>query len=117
MEPKMLKIWGSATAAGSVICFLEAATGPPASALDRQIQLTNDTRIAIVELYAARVATGRWQQDILGEDFLPPGNSLVIKIDDETGYCRYDLKAVLDDGTTVIHRNINVCSLDRYAIR
>ena len=89
---------------------------PPARAFDREIELINDTRIAIIELYAAQAGSGRWKQDLLGEDFLRPGDSLGVKIEDGTNYCRYDLKVVLDDGTSRIDRDLNVCSADAYAI-
>lgn len=111
----MLKITGSAIIAGPILCVLEAATGPPAAALDRHIQLTNTTRLAIVELYASHVGTGNWGQDILGDDFLPPGNSLIIDINDGSGYCRFDFKAVFDDGTALLRRDINVCEVEKYA--
>jgi hypothetical protein len=112
----MLRIWGAAIMAGSILCALQAATGPPASALDWQIEFANDTRMAVVEIYASPVGTGRWGQDLLGNDILPSASSVVINIDDAAGYCRFDLKTVFDDGTIRVRRDINVCALERYAI-
>jgi len=114
--PKMLKICGTATAAGMVLCLLQTAMAPPAQAFDREIELINNTRIAIIELYVAQAGSGQWKRDLLSEDFLRPGNSLVVKIDDGANYCRYDLEVVLDDGTRRIDRNVNLCSVDGYAI-
>jgi hypothetical protein len=112
----MFKIWGAAIGAGAILCALEAATGPPASALDRHIEFVNDTRMAIVEIYASPVGVGRWDQDLLGDGILPPGSSVLISIDGGTGYCRIDLEAVFDDGTAHIRRDVNVCAAERYAI-
>lgn len=112
----MLKIFSSAIRAGPILYILQATTGPPASAADRQIQFTNTTRLAVVELYASYVGTGNWQQDILGEDFLQPGNSLIIDINDWAGRCRFDFKAVFDDGTALIRRDINICEVEKYAL-
>jgi hypothetical protein len=112
----MFKSWGSALAAGSILCMLEALTGPSASALDRQIEVTNNTRMAIIEIYASPVGSGRWQQDLLGDDFLAPATSTLIHIDDGTTYCRFDFKTVFDDGTTLIRRDVDVCANQRYAI-
>jgi hypothetical protein len=112
----MLKISTIAMIVGPVLCVLQVTTGLPASALDRHIQLTNATHLAIVELYASYVGTGVWQQDILGDDFLAPGNSIVVDIDDGSDSCRFDLKAVFDDGTEVIRRNINICGVEYYMI-
>ena len=112
----MIKIWGAAVSAGAILSVLEAATGPPASALDWHIEFINDTRMAIVEIYASPVGVGRWGQDLLGDGILPPASSVLISIDRGTGYCRIDLKTVFDDGTAHIRRDINVCAVERYAI-
>jgi hypothetical protein len=69
----MVSIWGSAVIAGSFLGVLETATGSPASAFDRRIELTNNTRMAIVEIQIAHVGTGRWERDLLNATscFLP----------------------------------------------
>jgi hypothetical protein len=72
--------------------------------------------MAIVEVYAAPVGTGRWRLDLLGDEILPPANSVLVNMDDGAGYCRFDFKTVFDDGTTLIRRDINVCEVERYAI-
>jgi len=52
----------------------------------------------------------------LGDGILPPRSSVLISIDGGTGYCRIDLRAVFDDGTAHLRRDINVCAVERYAI-
>jgi hypothetical protein len=111
----MFKIWGSAVVAGSILCALGTATGPPAVALDKRIELTNSTRMAIIEVYAAPVGTGRWQRDLLDDEILEPAASVLLSLGDGTG-CWFDFKTVFDDGTSLIRRNINVCAVQRYAI-
>jgi hypothetical protein len=113
---KMLKICASAMIAGSILCAMQTATGPPASASDRVIELTNNTRLAIVEVYASPVGTGRWQEDLLGDDILAPANSVLVNIEGRASNCRFDFKTVFDDGTSLIRRDINVCEVERYAI-
>ena len=66
----MFKISGTATIAQVVLCALQAATGPPASALDRYIEFTNNTRVTIVEIYASPVGAERWARDLLGDNIL-----------------------------------------------
>ncbi|MGB9643888.1 MAG: hypothetical protein WCB44_01930, partial [Stellaceae bacterium] len=63
----MVRIWGSAMIAGSLLGILETATGSPASAFDRRVELTNNTRMAIVEIQIAQIGTGRWERDLLGD--------------------------------------------------
>ena len=101
--------------AGSILCALQAATGPPASALDQWVELTNNTRMTIVEIYISHVGTQLWDVDILGDDFLASARSVWTSIDNAAG-CRFDFKTVFDDGTTQIRRNVNVCGIERYAI-
>ena len=110
----MFKISGYTIMAGSILCALQTATGPPASALDRWVELTNNTRMAIVEISISHVGAELWNVDLL-DDFLAPASSVLVNIDDRTG-CRFDVKTVFDDGTTRIRRDVNVCEMERYAI-
>jgi hypothetical protein len=112
----MFKTWETAVIAGSIWGVLEMASGPPASALDRPIELANNTRMAIVEIYAAPVGTGRWRRDLLGDEILPPANSILVNMENTTGNCRFDVKVIFDDGTSLLRRDVNLCELDRYAI-
>ncbi|MBV9814155.1 MAG: hypothetical protein JO229_00215 [Alphaproteobacteria bacterium] len=112
----MSRIRHPALAAGSILWCLETAVGPLALAFERQIELTNNTRMAIVEIQIARVGTDRWETDLLGEDILLPAQSLMVDIEDAKGYCRFDFKTVFDDGATLIRRNVDVCAAERFAI-
>ena len=109
----MLKITRCMIIVG-ILCAVQAATGPPAFALDRLVELTNNTRMAIAEIYVSQVGAGRWDVDLLGPDILAPARSLSVTIDDGAG-CRFDVKTVFDDGTIMIQRNVNVCG-EKYAI-
>jgi hypothetical protein len=80
----MLKILGSAAIAGTIFSALQIFTGLPAAALDRYIELMNNSRMAIVEIYLAEAGTGRWQQDLLGDETLLPANSVLVGFDDGT---------------------------------
>jgi hypothetical protein len=112
----MFKIWVPAVTAGSIWCAVQTATGPPAAALDRHIQITNNTRMTIIEIYVAPVGTGLWQNDLLGDGILLPANSALVNVDDRTGYCRFDLKIIYDDGTGIIRHDVNICRMEGYAI-
>ena len=111
----MLKISGHLVMTGSILCTLQTVTGPPAFALDRSIEFTNNTRMVIAEIYISRVGAKLWNVDLLGSDLLAPASSVLVNIDDGAG-CRFDLKTVFDDGTIQVLRNVNVCAAERYAI-
>ena len=95
-------------ALGAAIC---AASVLPAAALDRRVQIVNQTGYTIVEFYASNTGTDDWQEDILGADVLPSGSAVMINIDDGTGYCKYDLLAIFEDGDEVVKPDVNVCEV------
>jgi len=97
-------------AAGLALALLAAST-MSASALDRRVQINNRTSYDIVEFYASNTGTSNWEEDILGSGILPSGSSVMINIDDGSGYCKYDFLAVFDDGEQVVSADNNVCEL------
>jgi hypothetical protein len=111
---EMSKITACAIISGLTLCAGQTATGPPALALDRYVELTNNTRMAIVEIYVSQVGAGRWEIDLLGNDILAPKSSIMVNIDNRAG-CRFDFMTVFDDGAAQIRRNVNVC-VEKYAI-
>ena len=111
----MFTISSSPITAGTIVCALQAATGPPAFALDRWVELTNNTRMPIVEIFISHGRAELWNIDLLGEEYLAPASSVLVNIDDQAG-CRFDFKAVFDNGTTQIRRDVDVCAVERYAI-
>ena len=99
-----------ALVAGTIACVLQTATGPPALALDRWIELANNTRMPIVEVYISPVRSELWNIDLLGDAYLAPASSVLVNIDDGTG-CRFDFKTVFDNGTSQIPRDVDVCAV------
>ncbi|HTN61089.1 MAG TPA: hypothetical protein VL147_05985, partial [Devosia sp.] len=85
-----------------------------AAALDRRVQINNNTDYDIIEFYASNTGTEDWEEDILGSDILPAGDSLVINIDDGSGYCKFDFLAVFEDDDQVVSNNNNVCELSEF---
>lgn len=85
-----------------------------ASALDRRVRINNKSSYDIIEFYASNTGSRSWEEDILGRNILPSGNSVVINIDDGSGYCKYDFKAVFEDGDEVVSSDNNVCELSDF---
>ncbi|MBC9206846.1 hypothetical protein IBL26_08360 [Roseomonas aerophila] len=101
--------------------FLAAAAlmpfAPAAGAADRRVEVVNASGRTMMEFYASNTNRSSWEEDILGNDVLPSGRSVVINIDDGSGACRFDVLAVLDGGRRVEQRNINVCEVSRHTVR
>lgn len=93
----------------SLVLLFQGASGTPASGGERHLRLQNDSREPIVEIHVSDAGAGNWQGDLLGTDFLPPGNSVLVDIDDGNGRCRVDVKMVLDDGSDIVDRGVDVC--------
>jgi hypothetical protein len=77
---------------------------------NRRVKVINHSSSAIYHFYASNVDSDNWEEDILGEETIPPGGSRIVNIDDGTGHCYYDLKAVLYDEREAIRRKFNVCA-------
>lgn len=95
------------------IC-LAASLVSPAAALDRKVQIMNKTGYTIMEFYGSNTGTNDWEEDIFGSDILPNGRTMNINFDDGSGYCKFDFKAVFDDGDVIVSRDINICELTTY---
>jgi len=76
--------------------------------------LENGTEQTIIEFYASPPTTDDWEEDILGEDVLPPGEEVEIEIDDDREDCLYDFLAVFEDGTELMHEEVSVCDGESY---
>lgn len=85
-----------------------------ANAADRKVTIVNGTKYLMMEFYASNVSTKDWEEDILGEDTLAPGEKVVIDIDDGTGHCMFDFMAVFEDGDEVIKEDVNVCKVGTF---
>ena len=86
------------------------------SAYDRRVRIINDTSQTMTMFHASNVNTTDWQEDILGNDVVRPGGSVMVNINDGTGHCRYDLRATFADGERVVRRNFNVCDKSSWRV-
>jgi hypothetical protein len=103
----------------AVACLLATTLGlasTSAQAFDRRIRLINNSNRTIDAFYSSNVDSGYWGGDHLGQYVVPPGYSIVIDLDDDSGYCRFDLRTVMDDGTEVVRSNVDVCTVATYEI-
>ena len=99
----------------SVIAVTALAGTSTAVAADRHVKVINKTKTPIFGFYASRVASNDWEEDILGEDVIMPGESLVINIDDGSGACKFDFKGEFEDGDEVVKKNVDVCRVSEFS--
>ncbi|GGK45596.1 hypothetical protein [Salinarimonas ramus] len=101
-------------AAGALALALSAA---PAIAQNRVVEIVNNTGVTMMEFYASNVDRSSWEEDILGADVLESGYSVDVDIDDGSGQCLFDFRAVFADGDEVVDNRINVCEISTYTYR
>jgi len=86
----------------------------PAIAADRRVKIVNNTGFTIVRFYGSNKGSKSWEEDILGSDVLGSNQSVRIDFNDGTGYCKFDFKAVFNDGDELVSKNINICEIGTY---
>ena len=75
----------------------------PATSLasaNRKVDIINQTSQPIRYFYASTPDINNWEEDILGRDHIAVGETFEIDVDDGTGACVFDFKAVFLDGTS-----------------
>ena len=102
--------------ATSLLFLFESANVPPAHSDERHVVLINNTREPIIEIYVSDDRTDNWQKDLLGSEFLFPGNSVSVEVDDRNGNCRVDVKTVFSNGSSLVYRGVNACLTDGHAV-
>lgn len=93
------------------------STPDTAAAQDRRVRVVNGTNITVTHFYASNTSRRGWEEDILGKSVLPAGQSVMINIDDGSGACMFDFKAVLANGRRVEAYGMNVCQISSWTVR
>lgn len=88
----------------------------PASAKDRRVEVINNTGYTIVEFYGSNTGTTDWEEDILGVDVLPPGDSVLIDFNDGSDYCMFDMKIVFEDGDVLLEEGLDTCTTESFTL-
>jgi hypothetical protein len=92
-------------------------SGLPAQAAERNLTLVNQTRFAIEEFYAANVSREEWGDNRIAGEPLAAGASVRVDLDDGTGYCLFNLRAVFEDGEVVDKESVDICDAGRFYYR
>ena len=94
----------------SVSLALPVAAADSRDNLNRHLTIRNRSGQTVMEMHVTNVGNTRWGRDELGDDVILDGDNDEWNIDDGSGYCRYDFKFVLEDGTARFKYNYNVCA-------
>ncbi len=103
--------------AATVVAGLAMLAPTVADAAGRQnFNLVNNTGYTIKEVYVSPVSTNDWEEDVLGQDTLDDGQSVLIRFPHHAGGCNWDMKVVYDDDTDAHWENFNLCTISEISI-
>ena len=77
--------------------------------------LSNESSLNLQELYVSASEAEAWGEDILGRDVLASGESGDVTIADGGEVCSYDMRFVMDNGST-IEGSADLCENDVFTI-
>jgi hypothetical protein len=101
----------------AVTSFFAVSAFTTAAAANRKVDIVNQTGMTLAEFYASNTGTDDWEEDILGSDTLDNGDVFEIDVDDGTGACKFDFKAVFTDGSSHVRRAVDVCKISTFTYR
>jgi len=100
----------------ALVSVSTAANSASTDGKNRKVLIVNVGSQAVNNLYASPITAKTWEEDLLGQRLLGPGESISANIDNGTNECNYDLKVVMKDGKEQVQRNINVCVISKWVV-
>ncbi|SRR6266542_2871497 len=79
--------------------------------------LVNKSGLAINELYVSKASTNDWEEDILGKDTLPNGESLDITFTPKERAAKWDVKIVDENKKEHKYYNLNLLEISEITVR
>jgi hypothetical protein len=105
-------IWKSKVALSLAVVALSITASALARTGKQDFVLRNQTGVEIHELYVSPVDVDDWQEDVLGQDTLPSGESVKITFDDREKKGKWDLKVVDNKGNSLEWHDLNLVEIN-----
>jgi hypothetical protein len=99
----------SAPAPASANAAAPAAGAAGADATNQNFTIRNGTGQTINELYVSAISSDDWEEDILGRDTLPDGETAQIGFARQESQCNWDIRVVFENEQSLEERNVNLC--------
>ena len=87
------------------------ASAVSAAAVDRNVNIHNNTGYTIYRFYSTNAGADRWGGDVMGSSTLPHGNFMHLNFDNKYNYCEFDFRIEFEDGTSYEERGVDVCTV------
>jgi len=96
-------------ALGVIVMFVTVTAFAVAGKQD--FLLHNETGVEIHEVYVSPVTADDWEENVLGKDTLPNGDSVKITFDDRDKHSHWDLKVVDGKGNSIEWHDLNLVEI------
>lgn len=94
------------------LCALLVLLIPAAFAQGKQdFTLHNATGVEIHQLFVSAHSSNEWEEDVLGRDTLPDGESVTIHFSKRESAAKWDLKVTDKDGNSIVWENLNLMEI------
>ncbi|HYX28704.1 MAG TPA: hypothetical protein VE863_09060 [Pyrinomonadaceae bacterium] len=103
-----------ALALGVIATFVTASAFARAGKQD--FVLHNQTGVEIHSLYVSPHSSDDWEEDILGRDTLPSGESVKITFDDRDKHVHWDMKVTDKDGNSLEWYDLNLIEIEEVTL-
>ncbi len=88
-----------------------------ASAGSQDFELVNNTGYDIYFVYVSPNNVNDWQEDVMGQDVLSNGDSVIVTFPNSERASRWDIKAEFDDGSALYWRNLNLNAISTVTLQ
>jgi len=78
--------------------------------------LHNQTGVEIHSLYVSPHSAGDWEDDVLGRDTLPSGETVKVTFDDRDKHVKWDLKVTDKDGNALEWYDLNLIEIEEVTL-
>ncbi len=96
--------------------LLFSLVASPALAAEETLTVNNRTGYTISEIYIAPASSDNWEEDVMGRDELETNTSVDIDFSKSEDTCKWDLRAVYDDKSDAVWRNIDLCKISTISL-
>jgi hypothetical protein len=115
MKRTQSRIWKTAAAAAALSLLL-ATTALALRQGAQDFTVVNKTGVEIHELYVSPHSSDNWEEDVLGTDTLPSGESVEIKFSPKEKAKLWDLKVVDGKGNSIEWTRLNLLEISEVTL-
>ena len=106
----------AASPAASPAANANAANANTAASAAQDFTLVNETGVEIDKVYVSPHDADDWEEDILGKDTLPTGQSVEIKFNRDETAAQWDLRIEDKQGNAIEWENLNLLKLSKVTL-